>query len=56
MRGWGKAGWGCCSEELLLYEPHTLLGIQVVHGEGTHVLLGGAVGTAGRQGSQDHGP
>lgn len=26
--------------QLLLHEPHALLGVQVVHGEGAHVLLG----------------
>ena len=27
--------------QLLLDQPHTLLGVQVVHGEGAHILLGG---------------
>lgn len=33
--------------QLLLHQPHALLGVQVIHGEGTHVLLGRGWGWEG---------
>lgn len=32
--------------QLLLHQPHALLGVQIVHREGAHILLGG-VGAGG---------
>ena len=42
--------------QLLLDQPHTLLGVQVVHGEGAHILLGGRGGGWGNRGVRPLAP